>query len=576
MEFTRGLQQTPFSEIELQTATCMLAWVSLATFEVKTNVMLKKQNDLNDFLLEVSKAFFDEVGMMSSLLEKIMQYTKDLVHADRISLFLVDKEKKELYIDIFDEGIQDARGKAMFKRSAEIRVPLTKGIAGFVARTGQIVNIPEAYKDPRFNRAVDKATGYTTKSILSMPIITHGQVIGVVQMINKLSPDGVFTSADEYAFKMFAVYCALSLRYAQLYNEIQLKTAQNKVVMEQLTYHSCSTDADAEELLRKWALVPKQVLEDLDEFDMKRLCRFVLTVKKNYRPMPYHNWTHGWSAAHSIYCILRRFQAREIPVFPFFWMRSMLIATICHDVDHRGRNNSFLQETKQPLSTLYKSSVMEQHHYATTIKILQQDGHNIFSNLSASDYRRNLRYIRHCILATDLVTLLPKCKEAWGTHQDRYAGLERRTSPNTVCHHNREVIVAMVMTAADLSSNYKHFTTQKKTVTDLFEEFYQQGDIEKSLGKTPIPLMDRNNKENLAKDEHHDCKTPHSQARGHCYTTVPLADHLHKAGDTNIATWEAVFAEKNKPPEEVSETPKSVTSSSSSTSSSMSLSNGQF
>jgi len=52
-------------------------------------------------------------------------------------------------------------------------------------------------------------------------------------------------------------------------------------------------------------------------------------------------------------------------------MRSMLIATICHDVDHRGRNNSFLQETKQPLSTLYKSSVMEQHHYATTIKILQ-------------------------------------------------------------------------------------------------------------------------------------------------------------------------------------------------------------
>ena len=60
--------------------------------------------------------------MLHDLLHGLLQqYTKDLVHADRISLFLVDKEKKELYIDIFDEGIQDARGKAMFKRSAEIR-----------------------------------------------------------------------------------------------------------------------------------------------------------------------------------------------------------------------------------------------------------------------------------------------------------------------------------------------------------------------------------------------------------------------------------------------------------------------
>ena len=55
---------------------------------------------------------------------RVKQYTKDLVHADRISLFLVDKEKHELYIDIFDEGIKDSIGKAMFKRSAEIRYAL--------------------------------------------------------------------------------------------------------------------------------------------------------------------------------------------------------------------------------------------------------------------------------------------------------------------------------------------------------------------------------------------------------------------------------------------------------------------
>ncbi|KAI0227063.1 cAMP and cAMP-inhibited cGMP 3',5'-cyclic phosphodiesterase 10A [Lamellibrachia satsuma] len=72
MEFTRGLQQNPFSEMEFQMATCILSWVSIATSEVKASRMLKKQNDLNDFLLEVSKAFFDESSMMHSLLEKIM------------------------------------------------------------------------------------------------------------------------------------------------------------------------------------------------------------------------------------------------------------------------------------------------------------------------------------------------------------------------------------------------------------------------------------------------------------------------------------------------------------------------
>ena len=51
------------------------------------------------------------------------------------------------------------------------------------------------------------------------------------------------------------------------------------------------------------------------------------------------------------------------------------------------------------------------HSVDATLVYLQQDGHNIFSHLSASDYRRNLRYIRHCILATDLVTFFPNAKK---------------------------------------------------------------------------------------------------------------------------------------------------------------------
>ena len=65
-------------------------------------------------------------------------------------------------------------------------------IAGYVAETGETLNIHNAYDDPRFNPSIDEQTGYTTHSILCMPICIRGLVIGVVQMINK--SDGGFTT----------------------------------------------------------------------------------------------------------------------------------------------------------------------------------------------------------------------------------------------------------------------------------------------------------------------------------------------------------------------------------------------
>ena len=74
------------------------------------------------------------------------------------------------------------------------RFPVGTGIAGFVAETGETLNVHDAYKDPRFNATIDEQTGYTTRSILCMPICIRGQVIGVVQMINKIG--GTFTSVS--------------------------------------------------------------------------------------------------------------------------------------------------------------------------------------------------------------------------------------------------------------------------------------------------------------------------------------------------------------------------------------------
>ncbi len=119
------------------------------------------------------------------------------------------------------------------------RFPVGIGIAGYVAETGETMNVRDAYSDPRFNKAVDEQTGYSTESILCMPICIRGQVIGIVQMVNKSS--GHFTREDEEAFGVFSVYCGLALHHAKLYDKIRRSEQKHKVALEVLSYHnSCS------------------------------------------------------------------------------------------------------------------------------------------------------------------------------------------------------------------------------------------------------------------------------------------------------------------------------------------------
>ena len=100
--------------------------------------------------------------------------------------------------------------------------------AYFPYPTFQILNIPDAYEDPRFNPDVDKKTGYKTKSILCMPIVSKDGVIGVVQMVNRLKGDH-FTDEDEGTFKLFAIYCALALHYSRIYNMLTHQQSKYKV-----------------------------------------------------------------------------------------------------------------------------------------------------------------------------------------------------------------------------------------------------------------------------------------------------------------------------------------------------------
>jgi adenylate cyclase len=142
---------------------------------------------------------------LDALINKIVSKISEILDADRTTLFLLDSEKNELWSKV-------AQGTEM----AEIRFPVTVGLAGHAVITGEIVNIPEAYLDSRFNQAVDRQTGYRTRSILCVPVLNRdGKIIGVTQAINKRI--GHFEKDDEEMIQALSSEIAVALENAQLY-----------------------------------------------------------------------------------------------------------------------------------------------------------------------------------------------------------------------------------------------------------------------------------------------------------------------------------------------------------------------
>ncbi|MEO0867067.1 MAG: GAF domain-containing protein [Cyanobacteria bacterium J06642_11] len=133
--------------------------------------------------------------LLEELLEAFTLKIGQILKADRTTIFIVDEENQELWSKI-------AQGEG--EKAVEIRIPMGKGIAGYVAETRKTLNIPRAYDDPRFNRATDKETGYRTENILCMPIFSNGEnAVAVVQLLNKIGGDR-FTHQDEKEFQSFA------------------------------------------------------------------------------------------------------------------------------------------------------------------------------------------------------------------------------------------------------------------------------------------------------------------------------------------------------------------------------------
>jgi K+-sensing histidine kinase KdpD len=158
-------------------------------------------------LIEASKIINSTLDL-DKLLELILNSATQSIDADRGTLYLVDDIKKELWSKLH-QGIN----------MVEIRLPIGKGLAGYVAETGETILIPDTYADPRFNPDIDKSTGYRTRNMLCMPMKNKdGKIIGVFQFMNK--DQGSFDNDDASFIDALSAHASVAIENARMAQEM--------------------------------------------------------------------------------------------------------------------------------------------------------------------------------------------------------------------------------------------------------------------------------------------------------------------------------------------------------------------
>lgn len=147
---------------------------------------------------------------LPDLLKATMTAAAELLNSETSALLLLDEETNELVFEAASGG----PGEGV----REMRVPSGQGIAGEVLQSGKTVIVDDAANDARVYKAIDQATGFTTRSILAVPLSLRDRSIGVVEILNKKG--GRFDERDQDLARALAAQAAVAIENARLYKKL--------------------------------------------------------------------------------------------------------------------------------------------------------------------------------------------------------------------------------------------------------------------------------------------------------------------------------------------------------------------
>ncbi|XP_048340427.1 dual 3',5'-cyclic-AMP and -GMP phosphodiesterase 11A [Sphaerodactylus townsendi] len=518
----------PFTDDDEKVMEMYLPFCGIAISNAQLFAASRKEYDRSRALLEVVNDLFEEQTDLEKIVKKIMHRAQTLLKCERCSVLLLEDIESpvvkftksfELMSPKCSADTENSLKDSMEKPTSSYSDWLVNNsIAELVASTGLPVNISDACQDPRFDAEADQISGFHIRSVLCVPIWnSNHQIIGVAQVLNRL--DGKpFDDADQRLFEAFVIFCGLGINNTIMYDQVNKSWAKQSVALDVLSYHATCSKAEVDRFkTASIPLVSELGIDDVhfDDFsldadtmitaalrmfmelgmvqkfkiDYETLCRWLLTVRKNYRMVLYHNWRHAFNVCQLMFAMLTTAGFQEI--LTEIEILALIVGCLCHDLDHRGTNNAFQAKSGSALAQLYgTSATLEHHHFNHAVMILQSEGHNIFANLSSKDYSDLMQLLKKSILATDLTLYFEK--------RNDFFELVSKGDYNWSVNGQREIFRSMLMTACDLGAATKPWEISRQAAELVTNEFFEQGDRERSeLKLTPSAIFDRNRKDEL-------------------------------------------------------------------------------
>uniref|UniRef100_A0AAQ5XW02 Phosphodiesterase n=1 Tax=Amphiprion ocellaris TaxID=80972 RepID=A0AAQ5XW02_AMPOC len=514
-----------FTEQDEKDFSSYLAFSGIVLHNAQLYETSQLENRRNQVLLDLASLIFEEQQCLEVLLRKIAGTILSFMQAQACTVFIADEDSMNSFSSVFHMEHEEL-GEVLDtpKRDCDVS-QINYMYAQYVKNTMQPLNIADVTKDQRFPWTSENPdhTSNQIKSLLCTPIRNgkKDKVIGVCQLVNKMDEASgsvkAFNRNDEQFLEAFAIFCGLGIQNTQMYETVERAMAKQEVTLEVLSYHASAAEEESRELqVTAVATVPSaQSLRLLDfsfsdfdlsdtettlatirmfvdlnlvqNFQMKytSLCQWIMSVKKNYRKnVAYHNWRHAFNTAQCMFALLK--SGRLLNNLSDVEVLALMIATLSHDLDHRGVNNSYIQRSDHPLAQLYCHSTMEHHHFDQCLMILNSPGNQILSGLSLDEYKATLKMIERAILATDLALYMKRRGEFFElTKNSQFCPF---VSP----------FRSMLMTACDISAITKPWPVQKRIAELVATEFFEQGDKERrELNIEPIDLMNREKRDKI-------------------------------------------------------------------------------
>lgn len=393
---------------------------------------------------------------------------------------------------------------------------------------------------------------------------SDGNVLGVMEV----DTSAKMTSESQKLLECFAVFASVSLErnhlkdIAQLgSHEAELKQQMSRDERDSTTNIPVHLTLPQRTITQLWtinfdsldwteigyfqvvfAIFHRFGIQQTFSVSNEKLYRFLIELRGGYRAVPYHNWAHAVDVLQfTAYQAHISHLDEKIPKVEMF---ALLVAAICHDLNHDGFTNDYNVKAETPLGILFKNqSVMEMHHCEVTIDIMSNDQCNLFAALSPQDYKIAWNTVINLILATDMAKHFTLLQEFNAILEKKEFSMENES--------HRHLLLQLIIKVGDLSNVSRPFDLADRWCAALCEEFFRQGDLEMARGMQYSSAL--NDREHLNKEK--------SQIGFYTSVCLPLYQAVAKVlpqlesnvmqVEGNLATWKNAEEAKIKREQEL-------------------------